>query len=174
MRAVISMVALGVVVIVATKVPVERPRSVSCRSQVRQLLGAMLRYAEDRDQTLPSEWSALPPNEHVENLIGCYYPEGAGAVKHIMASRWSGVSLDAIPDPESAILIYEAVDGQPIYRPNPGYRSMAQKVLSRLARRGMTIGYADGHCRWASNRLTPEMILEGRDPFVAKRSGRQP
>ncbi|MEN6402457.1 MAG: hypothetical protein ABFD94_11000 [Armatimonadia bacterium] len=150
-----------------------------CLSQLKQLTLGMIAYADDHHNVLPSAttWQrAITPYTHVtdERLIECVAPGEAGPVRHVMAARWSGVKLADIPDPASAILLYDAVDGRPVYRRRTDYTNLYERLSFALQRPRIGIAYVDGHCRWASDRLTPQMIAEGRDPFLAGRAPQQP
>ncbi|MEN6642878.1 MAG: hypothetical protein ABFE08_10560 [Armatimonadia bacterium] len=151
----------------------------SCLNDMKQLVLATLEYSEKHHNVLPSatalEESVSPyiDTEHHNPLV-CAEPGDAGAVRHVMAPRRSGMKLDDIPDPASAILLYDAVDGRPAYRRRTDYTSLYERLGFALQRPRIGIAYVDGHCRWASDRLTPQMIAEGRDPFLAGRAPQQP
>ena len=142
----------------------------ACMCQVKQLTLALLAYAGNHHGTLPP-WQDLReavrapyihPGLGASELLVCDAPGEAGEVRHVMAKRWSSAKLSAIPDPASAILIYDAVDGKAVFRLPPGGSCRFEKWRNAHAKPGITIGYADGHCAWRTT-VTAEMIANGRD-----------
>lgn len=151
----------------------ERARAVSCASATQMTVVSTLCYADNHQGRLPSLaiWNRDQRHYAPGRMIlwGCPDNSPSEPRTYAMVSRWSGVSLRDIPDPASAILLYEVDQGQPVFRHKPGYRYRYPCVFSLLREYltppGMYVGYVDGHVALRTV-MTPEMIANGRDTQV--------
>lgn len=144
----------------------------NCLSQTKMLTVALLSYAADHHDELPSvntwERGIMPYTDPHDNYLVCGEPGEAGKVRHVMVKQWSSVKLGNIPDQASAILLYDAAGGKPAFRHRPTAACRFERWRNALAKPGIAIGYADGHCKW-SNTVTADMVEEGRDLSITRR-----
>jgi prepilin-type processing-associated H-X9-DG protein len=113
----------------------EKARQTSSLSNVKQIVLGMQMFALDYDGRLPyaSTWTGqLEPYLKDRSLYRDPADNSDQEVSYSMVPRYSGAVLEDIPDPETAIIVYESEFGRPAYRHNGG----------------MNVGYADGHAKW--------------------------
>lgn len=146
----------------------------ACLSDVKQVMLALLAYADDHH-------GRLPPSQDLRRVVRAFYagagprrellmcgaPGKAGRASHVMVRRWSGARLSDIPDQASAILVYDALDGRPAFRRPPGGGTRFAEWWNARAKPGITIGYLDGHAAWRTN-VTAKMIEQGRDTSLVR------
>ena len=134
-----------------------------CLSNSKQLVLAALEYESDHGH-LPTQAALvkdLLPYTKNRQVFHCPDSGRPDEVSYAMSKRWSGAKTADILDPASAILLYEVEDGNPVVRKRRSFE-----------RPGMSVAYADGHCRW-TNEITREMIADGRDWPLALRNTRK-
>jgi len=109
----------------------EKARQVSCLANEKQITLAILQFCQDNKGCFPpaAGWrEALAPYVRDTHVFEC--PTGR---TYGFNTNLAGYSLDAIKQPRSTGVIFEAdASGNPIY-PHRG---------------GANIGFADGHCAW--------------------------
>ena len=113
----------------------EKARQPACLSNVKQVVLAVMTYAQDNSGRLPraSTWDVeIEPYLRNRAIYRCPVDNTDQEVSYSMVPRYSGAKLEDIANPETVIIIYESEYGRPVYRHNEG----------------MNVGYADGHVKW--------------------------
>ncbi len=126
----------------------EKARQPACLSNVKQIVLAVMMYAQDNDGRLAraSTWDVeIEPYLKNRAIYRCPADNTDQEVSYSMVPRYSGARLEDIANPETVIIIYESEYGRPAYRHNDG----------------MNVGYADGHAKWLKE--LPPGTLDGAD-----------
>ena len=129
------------------------PEAAACMTNLKQLGLAVMMFAQDHDERLPSadKWTdEIMPYLKNENLLKCPTAKDL-ACAYALNKRIAGKSLAQIPNPAATVLIFESTKGARNY-------ADAMETLDPKGRHngGNNFVYADGHAKWVKVGQNPE------------------
>ena len=129
------------------------PEAATCQSNLRQIGLAVLMFAQDHDEKLPSadKWTdEIMPYLKNENLLKCPAAKDL-ACAYALNQKVAGKRLAEIANPATTVLIFESTKGARNY-------SDAMTTLDPQGRHngGNEFVYTDGHARWVKIGQNPE------------------
>jgi hypothetical protein len=127
----------------------EDKRAYACVMNVKLLALGILQYAADQDERLPlmSAWQQAAmshPKFDARNWV-CPSDPQHNTPGYGYSPAWAGKGLGEIPNPSEAVMLFDAVGGEPQYR-HPAVAC----DLGRSGEGGLVLGFCDGHIHEAS------------------------
>jgi len=120
-----------------------KAQATACLSNMKQLCLAAMMYAQDWQQTLPSEEWPKQLEPYLKNR-SVYQCPGAPdkTIAFALNEALAGAKLNDLPRPAETVLFYESSVGEDVPFGGP------DAVLTESRHQGLiTVGFADGHCK---------------------------
>jgi len=153
----------------------EKARQTNCLSNLKQLMLAVMQYAQDYDEKYPKHGTACSGNPlqagdrcqwvkidpYVKNQQCWYCPSGNNLrygwnITGNFGNGYTAVSMGQIQQPASLVMMGDTLYTGPFFRwQTPGTCPSNQGITNYacIAARhndGANFGFADGHCKWFS------------------------